>query len=326
MAEQTRIRSPFMPEGRWYRGNLHTHSTLSDGHYGMAELVDAYAGRGYHFLGLTEHNQFVTGEGMGRDGFLLLPGVEYNMRQAEADYRDVHLNIFPGTDAMLAAARRPLYQDRQVLTPRPFSGRRYDLIQEVIDEAAEMGCVVMLNHPHWSIIELEDILPLRGLFAMEVYNHSGQHMENMGCSDVTWESVLRAGRRLWGTATDDNHNRTPFDSVENDSFGGWVAVKARALTRTDVMEALIAGSFYASCGPEIRRFDLIGDEVFFECSPVQRISLVGDGRQYQSAVCETGTNGLLSFHKRLQGTERFIRVECADAWGRYAWTNPIFLR
>jgi hypothetical protein len=326
MADQARIRSPFMPEGQWYKGNLHTHSTLSDGHYTIPELMDAYGGRGYQFLGLTEHNQFVTGKEFERDGFLLLPGVEYNMRQDEADYRAIHMNVFPGTDAMLAAARRPLYRDREQLVPRPFSGRRYDLIQDYIDEAGERGCVVMFNHPHWSLTELDDILPLRNLFAVEVYNHSGQHMENLGDSDVTWESLLRAGRRLWATATDDNHNRTPFDSLENDSFGGWVVVKARGLTRDAIMEALIAGSFYASCGPEIRRFDLIGDEVFFECSAVQRISLMGDGRQYQTDVCELGKNGLLTFHKRLQGTERFIRVECADAWGRYAWTNPIFLR
>jgi len=37
------------------RGNLHTHTVLSDGVNTPKEMIDAYAGLGYDFLALTDH-------------------------------------------------------------------------------------------------------------------------------------------------------------------------------------------------------------------------------------------------------------------------------
>lgn len=44
--------------GRWYRGQLHTHTFWSDGLAFPEEAVMWYKSRGYHFLSLTDHNQF----------------------------------------------------------------------------------------------------------------------------------------------------------------------------------------------------------------------------------------------------------------------------
>jgi hypothetical protein len=325
MTRNRETRSTFTREGQWYKGNLHCHSTLSDGRLTLDELVREYRARGYHFLATSEHNVFTDAERMNSGDFILLPAIESNFKLPDEDYRCMHLNIFAGTDEMLRRARRPLWGNGEAVEPLPFSGADYHVIQGVIDEAVDRGCIVMFNHPHWSINELHDIMPLCNLFAVEVYNHSSEHLENMGESDIVWESLLRAGKRMWATAVDDNHDRFPVDSPFCDSFGGWVVVKAGSLSRDHVIQALIDGSFYASTGPEIYRFDLEGDTVTFECSPVQRIHLVGDRRQYQTEVCELGANKLTSFTRKLIGTEKYIRVECADAWGRRAYTNPIFL-
>ena len=44
--------------GRWYRGNLHTHTRWSDGRAFPEESVSWYRNHGYHFLGLSDHNTF----------------------------------------------------------------------------------------------------------------------------------------------------------------------------------------------------------------------------------------------------------------------------
>jgi hypothetical protein len=41
---------------RWYKGNLHTHSLWSDGDDFPEMIADWYAGHGYHFLALSDHN------------------------------------------------------------------------------------------------------------------------------------------------------------------------------------------------------------------------------------------------------------------------------
>ncbi|MCK6549037.1 PHP domain-containing protein [Myxococcota bacterium] len=41
------------------RGNLHTHSTLSDGAMTPEEVLDAYRARGYDFVAFTDHRMFL---------------------------------------------------------------------------------------------------------------------------------------------------------------------------------------------------------------------------------------------------------------------------
>src|SRR5689334_277988 len=46
---------PFDQPGRFYRGNLHTHSTRSDGRQAPEAVIAAYREQGYDFLALTDH-------------------------------------------------------------------------------------------------------------------------------------------------------------------------------------------------------------------------------------------------------------------------------
>ena len=46
---------PFDQPGRFYKGNLHTHSTRSDGTLSPGAVLAAYRERGYDFLSLTDH-------------------------------------------------------------------------------------------------------------------------------------------------------------------------------------------------------------------------------------------------------------------------------
>ena len=48
-------RLPFDRPGRFWRGNLHGHSTLSDGTLTPDEVCRRYREAGYDFISLTEH-------------------------------------------------------------------------------------------------------------------------------------------------------------------------------------------------------------------------------------------------------------------------------
>ena len=47
--------SAFTAPGRFWRGNLHTHSTRSDGVLSPQEVCRRYPDEGYDFLALTDH-------------------------------------------------------------------------------------------------------------------------------------------------------------------------------------------------------------------------------------------------------------------------------
>jgi hypothetical protein len=47
--------NPFEAEGRWFKGNVHTHTTNSDGHMTKEQIVLRYREAGYDFLSITDH-------------------------------------------------------------------------------------------------------------------------------------------------------------------------------------------------------------------------------------------------------------------------------
>ena len=43
----------------WLRGNLHAHTTWSDGVKSPADLIAEYEARGYDFLAITDHENLI---------------------------------------------------------------------------------------------------------------------------------------------------------------------------------------------------------------------------------------------------------------------------
>ena len=322
------IRTTFFSEVQFYKGNIHCHSTRSDGRMEPAQLVEEYKKRGYQFMLLTEHNIYTHFTEFDTEDFLLLPGMEINPPPDIHEVRDYHFLVIPGTKEHRSTATLAPYQHDQRLTLQPF--RSYEDLQALIDDAYYRGNMVIINHPYWSKIEYDEILPLRHLCALEAYNYCSCVLENVGEALSCWDAVLRHGMRLWGTAVDDTHNFYPIDSGGNDAFGGYIMVKARSLSQDDLMDAFAAGSFYGSSGPEIKDFYVEDNMVHFKCSPVSRIFLNGHQRQIRVKWAEPGeelTELVCPLYGETKWTEKekYIRAECYDAQGRKAFTNPIWL-
>ena len=53
-----RIINGFSDRGNWYRGNLHSHTTVSDGVLTPEESVKAFREQGYSFLCISDHNTY----------------------------------------------------------------------------------------------------------------------------------------------------------------------------------------------------------------------------------------------------------------------------
>ena len=68
----------FFPEHtNWYKGNLHSHTTNSDGAWTPDEAVENYKANGYAFLCLSDHNLYTDYRyKYNSDLFLILPGTE----------------------------------------------------------------------------------------------------------------------------------------------------------------------------------------------------------------------------------------------------------
>ncbi|HRF95867.1 MAG TPA: hypothetical protein PLZ51_11760, partial [Aggregatilineales bacterium] len=81
---------PFNKAGRFYKGNLHTHSTVSDGALSPEAVCDVYKKLGYDFLSLTDHfmeqfggYQIADTRAFRTDTFTTLIGAELHTGQTE---------------------------------------------------------------------------------------------------------------------------------------------------------------------------------------------------------------------------------------------------
>ena len=71
-----RLVNPFEKAGKWYKANLHTHTTLSDGQVSAVEAVARYRQVGYQVLALTDHGRTNDLRGLSDEDILVLNGLE----------------------------------------------------------------------------------------------------------------------------------------------------------------------------------------------------------------------------------------------------------
>ena len=72
-------------EGRFYKANLHCHSTISDGKWTPEEIKENYKNHGYSIVAYTDHDVFVTHNELADESFLPLNGYELAFAQEKIE-------------------------------------------------------------------------------------------------------------------------------------------------------------------------------------------------------------------------------------------------
>ncbi len=301
--------SPFSLKGRFWRGNLHTHSNLSDGALPLDRTVEAYKDAGYDFVQMSEH--FID-----------------RYRWPLADTRQFRSNSFTtllGAELhAMATAVGELWHILAAGLPIDFEPPAPEETgPQLAARAAAAGAFIGIAHPAWSQLSVEDGHALEAAHAVEVYNHGCFVEVDRGDGWYLLDQLLRQGKRLTAFATDDAHFKS------DDAFGGWVHVKAEALDPEALLASLKAGDYYSSQGPQIYELAIDGDELWIASSPVDAIAVVGHNSRsagrYGRAISEARID-LAGLGKSWTEVKQspWIRVVLVDRGGRRAWTNPIW--
>ncbi len=295
---------PFHRGGKWLRGNLHTHSTESDGVHTPQEVVDLYSSKGYDFLCITDHGRLTDPSLLDHMGMTLIPGQEISVGRSEAG-TTFHV-VGVGIDAGL-----PMKD----FDPRGDPQGAVDLIRS-------RGGVAILAHPYWSGLNHGDVMSLIGYYGVEIYNSNCEIYNGAGDSRPHVDGILAAGRRTLVFATDDHHGK-PEPLKPLDACISWISVKAEEATPEAILSSIKSGLFYASNGPEIREISLKGDTILARTTPVKSIGFISTpslGSKYWAA----GGSISEAAHTVREG-ETYIRVEATDENGRTAWSNLIYV-
>ena len=286
-----KIQSPYLNEPvPWLRGNLHAHTTNSDGLRAPNEVVLSYAKLGYDFLMISDHDTITQPGVLDHHGMTLIPGYEVT---AEGPHI-LHVN---------AGARVEPHRDRQ----------------RVIDEIdAQGGGLSVFCHPNrdrlYCHCAQETLERTKRYTGVEIYNGVTRRSEGDPLATARWDRLLGLGRQVWGFANDDSH-------MAGDDDVAWNVVQSASNNANDIVQALRAGHFYASTGVTIESVRVEGNRIHVIAPTAERIMAVCDFGRRVSTV--DGPSMVLTVPDNPPIT--YVRFECYGHGDDMAWTQPLFL-
>lgn len=300
----------FSAPGRFWRGNLHTHSNRSDGLLTPEEVCRRYREEGYDFIALTDHfiglydYPIVDTVPFRTEGFTTILGAEVHSGTMENG--ELWHILAVGLPAEFAPSNSPHFAPVEDMETGP------DLAQRCRDA----GAFVAVAHPEWGGLSLTDARSIEAAHAVEIYNHGCQVGADRAEGFWHLDRLLEEGRKLTLCATDDAHFTEP------DHFGGWTMVKSEANTPEALLAALKAGQMYASTGPMIH--DVVWGEQSVEvrCSPAARVIVQGRGSA-TSAVHGSALGQVEVPYNRVSESD-WMRLTVIDGADKRAWTNPVW--
>ena len=221
--------SPYFEDGTWIRGNLHTHTDVSDGSHSLKEVVDLYIHScrykaapwmQYRFLAITDHTTsgkkemyrpIVNPDPDSENEYILIEGRE-----------DSFGHHILGIGCRMTFQEDIIRKNHADYTPEDY--------QRVIDEIVKDGGIAILAHPHWRFADYfsgEMAAALDRYTAIEIIN--GDRFSGPGhlATDV-WDAALTAGKRVWCTGNDDFHD-------VRDMHNAWNMVLVKEQTKEGVM-------------------------------------------------------------------------------------------
>ena len=298
----------------WFKGNIHTHTTRSDGDSEPEVAVDWYRRNGYDFLVLTDHNHVTLLEhGTGAaQGPLMIPGEEVSVGLNRGE-TSIHLGAIG---------------IRSYVEPVD-AGDIVPTLQANIDAVHAAGGIVSLNHPNYTwAYDDRHVVQVSGANLLEIFN--GNNVLNNyggggrpGCEEI-WDMVLTAGRPIFGVAVDDSHHfQGDFKPSLANPGRGWVIVDAPALERDAVVEALEAGTFYSSTGVVLDELVITPDRI--EVAICQEWHMAYDTEFVTRGGRVLDREYGLRASYDVRGDEGYVRARVLGSDGSRAWTQPIFV-
>lgn len=295
------LQQTLFSQGRYYKAQMHCHTTNSDGTYSPTDLVNKYKNAGYEIMLITDHNYRT--DSVEVPGVLFIPSEEITFKR--------HMNGF--------------FLTRNIMPDENFT------CQQAIDSVIAQGGLIQLNHycsgpftdDDWEVDAPEILTFQNGPHMLEIWNTGTESVQTHDDKSI-WDAILTSGKKVWGSADDDFH---PSVSESLEFNKGWNMIWLDTLTKEAVYDALLNGRFYASTGVDITKYTVDDYGTYkiinIESSNANKIKFWGPNHIVLQEVNGHAASFILQNYS-------FVRVELIKQGflgvsNSYAWTQPVFL-
>ncbi len=247
----------FKPQAGWYCGELHIHSSHSDGRHNPAGIVEMARAAGLDFVAITDHNRFdaFTRPSPAPD-FLIIPGMELTLQNG-------HFNVYG------LQQRRLDWMDRVCVgLPTIKLSGPYNTTTALMRRMTEQGLVTSINHPMRPPFDWQDgSTALQYVHCLEIWNRA----DRAACwpsnrqAVALWSRWLNAGHRATAMCGSDFHASTPLPGTPYpaEQLGrSKLYVYAESLSGAAILAALRQRRVYLSLGPEVRFQAKVGGKMY----------------------------------------------------------------
>ena len=222
-------------ESRWYKGDFHTHTRLSDGKETVADAMKKAVDMEMDFYVPTEHNLMHTG--WCDTGVCIVPGIEITTDKG-------HFNLFGLTD-----------MPEKLLDMVTFNGQDVvdTYVEDTIKEASEKNWIVSINHPFLTVwkwryaqTKLSDVQCLEIINDPTYQDAEPSNEKALRFIDALWND----GHKIYGVGGSDSHNllEERYEGAQLPSVAGdpGTFVYCDGLAPSELMKAVRAGHMYVS--------------------------------------------------------------------------------
>ena len=318
----------------FYKANLHSHSTKSDGKMTVEEVKEYYTKNGYSVIAFTDHEHLLDNSYLNDENFLALTSCEVAVKEfphlstlVKTDMKVAHFNFIakdpknidtPCYNSVYDHYVKDFFKDEIVHSCGEYERvYTHDGVSEMIKIAKDNGFLVTYNHPTWSLENATDYLGYKGLWAVEIFNYSSSTGGRVEYNIHAYEDFLRSGQKIACVAADDNHSM-------NDCCGGWVQINADKLDYKTIIDALEKHNLYASQGPEIKELYIEDNKAYLTFSKGEYATISTKGRRVKKALAEN-PEGVNKVEFEILPTDGYIRFDVVDEKGNRANTCAYFL-
>ena len=303
------VRYIFGEKSGFYKANLHSRSSLSDGKLTAEELKNIYKENGYSILAVTD-NEPISQKKLSDEDFLVLSGFDFGVKSNEANNKSA-------TFTAVSLNETP--------TPVKKFDAEYgsDKINVFLKEYKENGYFITYDHPIRSLQTMPEFIGYEPIDAMEIMNYSSICEGYDEYNGFTYDLFNRYGKKVYCVATDANKNERALDDPRSDSFGAFTVINADSLDYKSIAKALSEGSFYSSEAPEIKAIWIKGDSLNVRCSPADRIVLSA-GRRAVRCFYKNENAPLTAATFKISPDDVYVRITVIDEEGKRAYTNTYY--
>lgn len=280
-------------EGKWYKGNLHTHTSPASGcgRISVEDSLDLYVKNGYDFVSISDHCTYTKYED---DRIMILPGTEWNATGGK-----YHTGVYSLDVKDIDTAIGLKDQD------------------ELLDALKDTNAVVILNHPNWQLrphYRREELDQKDSYDGVEIFNAVIERLQGYAISTDKWDYLLINGKKTLGFASDDSHCTTDIGI-------GSIHVRAKSCSQGDIISSIKSGNFYCSSGALIDDIRMENGIIEIDTPDAQEIQVRADGGKMVSRVNDKS----IKFDTN-ECDFTYVRFAVFGSGSKMAWTQPFFLK